>query len=202
MGVAWYRCCRDGATCPARGRATATQTKCYKVIKMNCQTIRNAVRSALRPAATAAVSFLAASAAFAIDAPTGLSVAPIDYTQAACNIDCSARLSWTAPAGSPTGYNVYRRIAANENQTLAGTVDGATTSFTDSTATVGQPYIYTVTALDAGGESAESAAVSFRKVENVVLGSKGYGTWNSYSSVNANGPEVLNDGSTATVAGR
>ena len=50
-----------------------------------------------------------AGGVFGIDAPTGLSVAQIDYTQAACNIDCSARLSWTAPAeGAPTGYKVYR----------------------------------------------------------------------------------------------
>jgi fibronectin type 3 domain-containing protein len=91
---------------------------------------------------------------FGADAPTGLSVAQIDYTQAACNIDCSARLSWTAPAGSPTGYNVYRRIAANENPTLAGTVAAPATTFTDTAATVGQSYLYTVTAVDAGVESA------------------------------------------------
>lgn len=199
--MAWYRYCRDGATCPARGRATATQTKCYKVIKMNCQTIRNAVWSAMRAAATVAASFFAASAAFAIDAPTGLSVASIDYTQAACNIDCSARLSWTAPAGSPMGYNVYRRIAANENPTLAGTVDGATTSFTDTTATVGQSYLYTVTAVDAGGESAASAAVSFRKVENVATTANG--TWSNSGTLTTWGGMALanlNDGNVASAA--
>ena len=136
---------------------------------------------------------------FGIGAPTGLSVAQIDYTQAACNIDCSARLSWTAPAdGAATGYKIYRRIAAAETPTLVGTVDGATTGFTDSGATVGQLYLYTVTAVDAEGESAESDAVSYRKVENVVLASKGYGTWNSYAGVNGNSPEILNDGSIAT----
>ena len=165
---------------------------------MNYKSIHAAMRTALVAVATTTASLIAAGAASAADAPTGLAVAAIDYTQASCNIDCSARLSWTAPAGSPTGYNVYRRIAAGETPTLAGTVAAPTTTFTDTTATVGQTYLYTVTAVDAGGESAESSAVSFRKVENVVLGSKGYGTWNSYSSVNANGPEVLNNGSTAT----
>ena len=54
---------------------------------------------------------------FGIGAPTGLSVAPVDYTQATCNIDCSARLSWTAPAdGAATGYKIYRRIAAAERR--------------------------------------------------------------------------------------
>ena len=142
-----------------------------------------------------------ASSVFGIGAPTGLTVQSVDYSQAACNIDCSARLSWTAPAdAAPTAYKVYRRIAAAESPTLAGTVEGAVTSFTDSTATVGQLYLYTVAAVDAEGESAESESVSYRKVENVVLGSKGYGSWTSYSSVNANGPDVLNDGSLATGA--
>ena len=107
---------------------------------MNRKAIHAALRAALGAVATAAASFLAAGAASAAEAPTGLAVAAIDYTQAACDIDCSARLSWTAPAsGSPTGYNVYRRIAASENPTLAGSVDGATTTFTDMTATVAKP---------------------------------------------------------------
>ena len=140
-----------------------------------------------------------AGSAFGIDAPTELTVAPIDYTQTSCNIDCSARLGWTAPAGSPTGYRVYRRLAANENPTLAGEV--TTTSFADSAAAVGENYLYTVTAVDAEGESAESSAVSFRKVENVVLGSKGYGSWNSYTGLNGNAPTVLNDGGTSAASG-
>jgi len=118
--------------------------------------------------------------AFGIEAPTGLTVGQVDYTQAACNIDCSARLSWTAPAeGTPTGYKIYRRLAAHEHPTLAGTVGADTTTFTDSTAAVGRLYSYTVTATDAGGESAESSAVSYRKLENVALASKGNATLNN-----------------------
>ena len=138
---------------------------------------------------------------FGADAPTGLSVAQIDYTQAACNIDCSARLSWTAPAGLPTGYNVYRRIAAGENPTLVGAVDGATTSFIDTAATVGQSYLYTVTSVDAGGESAESAAVSFRKVENVATTANG--TWSNSGALTTWGGMALanlNDGNVASAA--
>ncbi len=140
--------------------------------------------------------------AFGLGAPSGLTVTPVDFTQAACNIDCSARLSWTAPSeGSPTGYKVYRRIAANERPTLAGTVAAPTTSFTDSSATVGQTCIYTVVAVDAGGESSESDAVSFRKVENVATKANGAWTnsgtltsWGSFSLAN------LNDGDVATAA--
>ncbi len=135
------------------------------------------------------------------DAPTGLAVAAIDYTQAACNIDCSARLSWTAPAGSPTGYNVYRRIAADENPTLAGTVAAPMTTFTDTGATVGQSYLYTVTAVDAGGESAESASVSFRKVENVATTANG--TWSNSGTLTTWGGMSLanlSDGDVTTAA--
>ena len=166
---------------------------------MNYKSIHAAMRTALVAVATTTASLIAAGAASAADAPTGLAVAAIDYTQASCNIDCSARLSWTAPAGSPTAYNVYRRIAANETPTLAGMVAAPTTTFTDTTATVGQTYLYTVTAVDAGGESAESAAVSYRKVENVATTANGTWsksgaatTWGSFSIAN------LNDGNVST----
>ena len=125
---------------------------------------------------TAVIGFI--GSAFGIGAPTGLAVAPIDYTQAACNIDCSARLSWTAPAeGTPTLYKVYRRLAAHEHPTLAGSVGADATSFTDSTATVGALYSYTVTAVDGDGESAESNAVSYRKVVN--MSTKANGVWSN-----------------------
>ncbi len=176
---------------------------------MNYKTTRTAFEAATRMAALpvaaatiAALALLIPNAAFAAEAPTGLAVAAIDYTQASCNIDCSARLSWTAPtSGSPTGYNVYRRIAANENPTLAGTVAAPTTTFTDTAATPGQTYLYTVTTVDAGGESAESASVSFRKVANVATKANGtwtnsgtLTTWGSFSLAN------LNDGDVATAA--
>lgn len=138
------------------------------------------------------------SSVFGIGAPTGLTVQTVDFKQAACNIDCSARLSWTAPTdAAPTAYKVYRRIAAAETPTLAGTVDGATTSFTDSTAMVGQLYLYTVAAVDAEGESEESASVSYRKVENVAT--KANGTWTNSGSLTSGYSLLnLNDGNTAT----
>ena len=145
-----------------------------------------------------------ASSVFGIGAPTGLTVQSVDYSQAACNIDCSARLSWTAPAdAAPTGYKVYRRLAAAESPTLAGTVEGAVTSFTDSTATVGQLYLYTVAAVDANGESAESESVSYRKVENVATTANG--TWTNTGSSLTTGLGSfslanLNDGNVGTSA--
>lgn len=148
---------------------------------------------------TAVIGFI--GSAFGIGVPTGLAVAPIDYTQAACNIDCSARLSWTAPAeGTPTGYKVYRRLAAHEHPTLAGSVGADTTSFTDSTATVGALYSYTVTAVDGDGESAESNAVSYRKVK--LISGTGCGSWSITEGTVDTGNKFtlagLYDGSTAT----
>ena len=148
---------------------------------------------------TAVIGFF--GSAFGIGAPMGLSVAPIDYTQTACNIDCSARLIWTAPAeGTPTGYKVYRRLAAHEHPTLAGSVGADATSFTDSTATVGALYLYTVTAVDGDGESAESNAVSHRKVK--LISGTDCGSWSITEGTVDTGNKFtlagLYDGSTTT----
>ena len=67
-------------------------------------------------------------------------------------------LSWVAPVSGCTGactYNLYRSTSANA---CAGTptplVTGiASTSYTDSTVTLGQTYFYDVTAVGTGGES-------------------------------------------------
>src|SRR3984957_9812834 len=63
----------------------------------------------------------------------------------------SVSLSWTAPAGTGTGYNVY------ENGTKATSVTG--TSATISGLAAATAYSFTVTAYNAAGESAASGAV-------------------------------------------
>jgi chitodextrinase len=63
----------------------------------------------------------------------------------------SVSLSWTAPAGTVTGYNVY------ENGTKATSVTG--TSATVSGLAAATAYSFTVTAYNAAGESAASGAV-------------------------------------------
>ncbi len=71
-------------------------------------------------------------------------------------------LSWTAPAIVPADgtYNVYRGISAGgENPTaLASGLTNA--SYTDVTASPGQPYFYFVRAVDTGGASAISNEVN------------------------------------------
>jgi chitinase len=76
-------------------------------------------------------------------APSGLRVTGTTST--------SASLAWTAPAGTVTGYGVYR------NGTKVGS--SASTSFTDSGLTAATTYTYTVSASNSAGESAKSASV-------------------------------------------
>jgi len=71
----------------------------------------------------------------------------------------SVTLSWTAPAGSPTGYNVKRATASNGTYSVVGTTTAPTVVFTDSV-TGGSTYWYVVSASTAGGESADSSYVS------------------------------------------
>jgi fibronectin type 3 domain-containing protein len=72
----------------------------------------------------------------------------------------SVSLSWTAPAtGSPTGYNVKRATSSGGTYTTVGSTTAPTITFTDSV-TGGSTYYYVVSALTAGGESANSAFVS------------------------------------------
>jgi hypothetical protein len=76
-------------------------------------------------------------------APTGLAVTGTTAS--------SVSLSWTAPAGTVTGYNV------SENGTKATSVTG--TSATVSGLAAATAYSFTVTAYNAAGESAASGAV-------------------------------------------
>jgi fibronectin type 3 domain-containing protein len=72
----------------------------------------------------------------------------------------SVSLSWTPPGtGSPTGYNVKRANSSGGPYTIVGTTTAPTVTYTDSV-TGGSTYWYVVSALTAGGESADSSAVS------------------------------------------
>ena len=64
----------------------------------------------------------------------------------------SVSLSWTAPAGTVTGYHVY------ENGSSAATVTGTSTTITGLAASTA--YTFTVTAYNSAGESPHSGPVS------------------------------------------
>jgi subtilase family serine protease len=68
-------------------------------------------------------------------------------------------LSWTASAGA-TSYNIYRSLTKGGEGATPYKTGVTGTSFTDTGLTDGTTYYYTVTAVDALGESAQSAEVS------------------------------------------
>ena len=74
-------------------------------------------------------------------APTGLAATPASATQ--------INLSWTAPVGPVTGYNVYRGTTPGGESTnpLNGSTPVTTTTYSDATVSPGTTYYYTVTAV-------------------------------------------------------
>ncbi|HEX9047093.1 MAG TPA: LamG-like jellyroll fold domain-containing protein, partial [Verrucomicrobiae bacterium] len=80
--------------------------------------------------------------------PTGLAATPA-YLQ--------ITLGWTASSGA-TSYNVKRSTVNGGPYTTITNV--ATTSFTDGAISMGTTYYYVVSAVNAGGESANSSQVS------------------------------------------
>jgi len=81
-------------------------------------------------------------------APGGLTATPGD---------AQVSLSWN-PSSGATGYNVKRSTTSGGPYTTVGSPAG--TSFTNTGLTNGTPYFYVVTAVNASGESANSAQVS------------------------------------------
>ncbi len=77
--------------------------------------------------------------------------------------DRRVRLSWSAPAsdgGSPlTEYRVYRSTFSGSGYVLVASVDGSTTTYTDSSVSNGVTYYYVVRAVNAIGESVDSEEV-------------------------------------------
>lgn len=99
-----------------------------------------------KPAYTAFLNALGGSAPPA--APTNLVASPGN---------AQVQLTWTASSGA-TSYNVKRATVSGGPFTLAGT--STTTSFTDTGLTNGTTFFYVVSAVNANGESANSAQVS------------------------------------------
>jgi hypothetical protein len=72
-------------------------------------------------------------------------------------------VSWTAPPGPVTGYNVYRGTSAggeSANPFNASVLPAGTTAFADALVVPGVTYFYTVAALNASGPGPASAEAS------------------------------------------
>ncbi len=85
-----------------------------------------------------------------VAAPTGLAAKSAGYN--------SIGLSWKALSGA-SEYRIYRSTSATSDATLAGTVAGNKTSFTDIGLTTGKAYYYSIFAMKNGRPSNASSMV-------------------------------------------
>jgi hypothetical protein len=90
-------------------------------------------------------------------APTGLTATAVSTTE----ID----LSWTAPWGSVTSYNVYRGTAQGGESTTPVATGLTSISFADTSLSEGTKYWYTVTAVNSVGQSLPSSEASATTIQ-------------------------------------
>lgn len=83
-------------------------------------------------------------------APTGMAATP-----GANRVD----LSWTAPAGTVTGYHVYRKVTGTDWAGDARIADTSSTSYADTAGTCGTSYDYDTKAYNGAGDSAAYSSV-------------------------------------------
>lgn len=117
-------------------------------------------------------------------APLSPPAAPAGLSAVAGNAQVG--LSWTAVAGA-TSYNVYRSTSAAAQGAKIGS--SATNRFDDTSAVNGTTYHYQVTAVNAAGEGAPSAAASVTHGtawRNAKFGGGGYVTGLVFHPTSAN----------------
>lgn len=118
----------------------------------NCRSVSHSVSAILAVMLAICLSILAGCGPGTI---TPLAAVPVNLTATAGNAEVA--LAWTASSGA-TSYNVKR--ATDSGGPYTQIASGTSTSYTDSSVTNGTTYYYVVSALNAGGESANSAAAS------------------------------------------
>jgi RHS repeat-associated protein len=92
-----------------------------------------------------------------VAATTGVPAAPAGLSVTATT-SSSVSLSWTAPPGTVTGYDVYENGSGTALASSAVTFSGATATVTGLSASTG--YTFTVAAVNAAGTGAQSSSVS------------------------------------------
>lgn len=90
----------------------------------------------------------------------GLVVPAAPTSPAATGAASSIGLTWTAPTGGATTYNVYRGTATGAQNTTPLATGITAAAYTDSNVIFGTTYYYTVKAANTGGESVASTEVS------------------------------------------
>jgi chitodextrinase len=92
----------------------------------------------------------------AVSATTGVPAAPAGLTVTATT-STAVSLSWTAPSGTVTGYDVYENGSSTPLASSAVTLSGTTATVTGLTASTA--YTFTVAAYNAAGNSPQSSSV-------------------------------------------
>jgi RHS repeat-associated protein len=92
-----------------------------------------------------------------VSATTGVPAAPAGLAVTATT-STSVSLSWTAPSGTVTGYDVYENGSSTALASSAVTFSGTTATVTGLSALTG--YTFTVAAANAAGTGAQSSSVS------------------------------------------
>ena len=73
----------------------------------------------------------------------------------------SVALSWTAPSGTVSGYDVYRSTQSGTGYTLVNSSPAVSASYTDTTVSAGTTYYYVVTSVNSSGvQSSYSSQVT------------------------------------------
>ncbi|HEY1787381.1 MAG TPA: autotransporter-associated beta strand repeat-containing protein [Verrucomicrobiae bacterium] len=102
-------------------------------------------------------------------------------------------LSWTAPGGIVTGYDIYRSTTSGSGYSLLAAGSGVSGSpFTDTTAANGTTYYYVITSLNGSLQSSDSSQVNATPPRNNTVV-----TWNGIQTSDANWTLSLTEGNWA-----
>lgn len=132
------------------GSPLSSSTLTYAATNGVANTTRGYAVTALNGAAESAET-VAATVLFLPGVPTGLAHGTATTTTAA--------LTWTAPTGGATSYNIYDTTSAHPGTKLNGSAN-TTTGYTVTDGVTGTTRTYAVTAVNATGETAETSDLS------------------------------------------
>lgn len=164
---------RWGTTSGTYTGTTNNVTSPYTITGLSPNTLYYVVVRAWSPLGVISYTSAEVSARTATIAPTGLT---------ATASSGQVGLNWSATTGA-TSYNVYRGTTSGSLSLLAGSV--ASAAYLDTTVTNGTTYYYAVSAVNSGGESAQSSEVSVRPIAAFTITSA---TPASSTSVNVTWP--------------
>jgi YD repeat-containing protein len=151
-GVSGYYVYEDGSSTALPSSAVTVTGATATVTGLSASTAYTFTVAASNAAGTGAQSspVSVTTSVTAPAAPTGLAVTATAST--------SVSLSWTAPPGTVTGYDVYMGGTELPSGAVTVTISGTTATVTGLSAST--TYTFTVAATNAGGAGTQSASVS------------------------------------------